>query len=217
MLDVGCASGHFLQEARQAGWSIAGVEPSETPHAKARETLGTNAELYCSTLEHANLEPASFDALTLWDVLEHCCPDPKAGFMKLCGSLLKPGGKLLLNVPDPDSFEARLLGRRWPLLLAEHLNYFNRKSLPNLRRNGWPQVDSFRKASCVVLARLHIVPPVAASHPGYRPRTGERIGPRLRQVVNTDLSWGDIWCLVALNPRVRHPGHISSEGSSGRV
>ncbi len=127
LLDAGCASGHFLREARQVGWSVAGVEPSETLFARAHETLGEGAELYCSTLELASFAPASFDAVTLWDVLEHV-PEP-VGFMTLCGKLLKPGGKLLVNVPDLDSPEARMLGKRWPLLLAEHLNYFNRKSL----------------------------------------------------------------------------------------
>ena len=127
VLDIGCASGHFLEAARQAGWSITGVEPSEVLFARARETLGDDAELACSTLEHSSLEAESFDAVTLWDVLEHV-PDP-LGFMRHCRNLLKPGGKLFVNVPDLDSAEARLLGRRWPLLLAEHLNYFNRPSL----------------------------------------------------------------------------------------
>lgn len=127
VLDVGCASGHFLREAREAGWSIAGVEPSETLYAKAVETLGNDAGLQCAVLEQTSFAPASFDAVTLWDVLEHV-PEPVA-FMKLCGALLKPGGKLILNVPNLDSPEAQLLGKRWPLLLAEHLNYFTRKSL----------------------------------------------------------------------------------------
>jgi 2-polyprenyl-3-methyl-5-hydroxy-6-metoxy-1,4-benzoquinol methylase/glycosyltransferase involved in cell wall biosynthesis len=127
VLDAGCASGHFLREARRAGWLVAGAEPSETLFAKARQTLGTDAELHCSILEQANLTPSSFDAITLWDVLEHV-PEP-AAFMRLCCTLLKPGGKLFVNVPDLDSIEARVLGEKWPLLLAEHLNYFNRKSL----------------------------------------------------------------------------------------
>lgn len=127
LLDAGCASGTFLREACDAGWSVAGVEPSEALFAKAVAALGEKAELHCSVLEQARFPAASFDAITLWDVLEHV-PDP-AGFMRLCCELLKPGGKLLVNVPDLDSFEARTLGRRWPLLLAEHLNYFNRASL----------------------------------------------------------------------------------------
>lgn len=127
MLDAGCASGYFLREARRAGWSVAGVEPSETLYAKAVETLGADADIRCSILEHANFPAASFDVITLWDVLEHV-PDP-ANFMSLCAQLLKPGGSLFVNVPDLDSVQARLLGKRWPLLLAEHLNYFNRPSL----------------------------------------------------------------------------------------
>jgi SAM-dependent methyltransferase len=127
VLDAGCASGHFLHEAQQAGWSISGVEPSEPLYAKALKTLGGSSDLRCSVLEQADFTPASFDAVTLWDVLEHV-PEPVA-FMRLCGTLLKPGGKLLVNVPDLDSLEARLLGKKWPLLLAEHLNYFNRGSL----------------------------------------------------------------------------------------
>lgn len=127
VLDVGCASGHFLLAARKAGWSVAGVEPSETLYARAVETLGAGAELHCSVLERSGFNQASFDAVTLWDVLEHV-PEP-VNFLALCASLLKPGGKLILNVPDLDSPEARVLGKRWPLLLAEHLNYFNRHSL----------------------------------------------------------------------------------------
>lgn len=127
LLDAGCASGAFLLAAREAGWSVAGVEPSETLFAKAASALGNDTELHCCILEQAGLTPESFDAITLWDVLEHV-PDP-AGFMRLCRELLKPGGKLFVNVPDLDSFEARTLGKRWPLLLAEHLNYFNRESL----------------------------------------------------------------------------------------
>jgi SAM-dependent methyltransferase len=127
VLDAGCASGHFLFEACQAGWLVAGVEPSDALYAKAREALGEDVDLRHSILEHADFEAESFDAVTLWDVLEHV-PDP-VEFMRLCGTLLKPGGKLFLNVPDLDSPEARILGKRWPLLLAEHLNYFNRRSL----------------------------------------------------------------------------------------
>jgi SAM-dependent methyltransferase len=126
LLDVGCASGLFLDQAQHAGWSVTGIEPSETLSAEARERLAGRGEIHCGTLETFPSYPI-FDALTLWDVLEHV-PDPLA-FLSACRALLRPGGHLFLNVPDLDSRQARLLGRRWPLLLPEHLNYFNRKSL----------------------------------------------------------------------------------------
>lgn len=127
LLDVGCASGSFLRCAADSGWQVVGVEPSEVLCAKARASLGDRGEVFCVPLQNAGLAPASFDALTLWDVLEHVT-EPRA-FMQLCASLLKPGGYFFVNVPDLDSLPARLLGERWPLLLAEHLNYFNRASL----------------------------------------------------------------------------------------
>jgi SAM-dependent methyltransferase len=127
LIDVGCASGSFLSVAAKAGWAVTGVEPSEMLADLAKRQLAGIGEVYCSTLQEANLAPSSFDALTLWDVLEHVT-DP-VGFLRFCVGMLKPGGHLFVNLPDIGSFEARLLGRRWPLLLAEHLNYFDRETL----------------------------------------------------------------------------------------
>ena len=126
ILDVGCASGLFLSEAVRRGWEGTGVEPSEVLFTQAQERLAGRADLRCTILEQANLK-GGFDALTLWDVLEHV-PDP-AGFLVECRNLLSPGGYLFLNVPDLGSLQARVLGSRWPLLLPEHLNYFTRGSL----------------------------------------------------------------------------------------
>jgi SAM-dependent methyltransferase len=127
LVDVGCASGSFLAVAAEAGWSVTGIEPSETLARHAKEALRGRGEVYCSTLQEANLARASFDALTLWDVLEHVT-DP-VSFLGDCAGLLKPGGHLFANLPDISSIQARLLGERWPLLLAEHLNYFDRDTL----------------------------------------------------------------------------------------
>lgn len=127
ILDAGCASGLFLAGAADAGWEVTGIEPAEALFQRARAALDGRGQVLPATLETAGLPEGYYDAITLWDVLEHV-PDPLT-VMKRCRALLKPGGHLFLNVPDLDSLAARLLGRRWPLLLAEHLNYFNRESL----------------------------------------------------------------------------------------
>ncbi|MCX6626477.1 MAG: class I SAM-dependent methyltransferase [Candidatus Solibacter sp.] len=127
MLDVGCASGLFLKMASGAGWAVEGIEPSEKLYSTAATELAGIGQVHCGTLEESDLPQESFDAITIWDVLEHV-PDP-VGFLARCQSLLKQQGHLYLNVPNLDSKEARLLGKRWPLLLAEHVNYFNRNSL----------------------------------------------------------------------------------------
>ena len=86
LVDVGCASGSFLKVAAEAGWTVTGVEPSETLAHHAKKLLGGRGEVHCATLQQAKLDPASFDALTLWDVLEHVT-DPLA-FLAECASLL---------------------------------------------------------------------------------------------------------------------------------
>ena len=126
ILDVGCASGAFLKAMLAHGWSGEGVEPAAVQFALASEALTARCRLHQCSLQEAKLE-GQFDVVSLWDVLEHV-PDPLP-FLCRCRDLLAPGGLIVLNVPDLDSFQARLLGRRWPLLLAEHLNYFNLGSL----------------------------------------------------------------------------------------
>ena len=126
LLDVGCASGLLLVAAAERGWQVTGVEPSEALCAEAQKRLDGRGEIHCATLEDARLG-GQFDVVTLWDVLEHV-PDP-CGFLGACRMLLRPTGRLFLNVPDLESLEARVLGARWPLLLPEHLNYFTRRSL----------------------------------------------------------------------------------------
>jgi SAM-dependent methyltransferase len=130
LLDVGCASGAFLLLMQQAGWRVAGVEPSETQFGRATEALGDKANLYHCVLQEASLQ-GGFDLITLWDVLEHVTHPCE--FLSTAAALLKQGGCLILNVPRIDSAAARLLGSRWPVLLAEHLNYF---TVPSLRLCG---------------------------------------------------------------------------------
>lgn len=127
ILDVGCASGRFLEACANAGWEVVGIEPSRFLSEEAARLLRGKGEVLPMTLQQAPLAPASFDVVTLWDVLEHV-PLP-LDFLRYTAELLRPGGILLLNVPDLNSPQARLFGRRWPLLLPEHLNYFTRRSL----------------------------------------------------------------------------------------
>jgi SAM-dependent methyltransferase len=182
LLDVGCASGLFLRLAAEAGWEPTGVEPSRELWRQAADALQGKGEVLCTTLEPAPLAAASFDAITLWDVLEHV-PDPLA-MLRKCGGLLRPGGFLFLNVPDLDSLEARVLGRRWPLLLAEHLNYFNRPSLQFCGTKAGLKLAEFGRRRAhfslrYVLERLaqHRIPGAALMQPLARSAAGRLLIP----------------------------------------
>jgi 2-polyprenyl-3-methyl-5-hydroxy-6-metoxy-1,4-benzoquinol methylase len=126
LIDVGCASGSFLRVMADEDWDVIGVEPSPSQAARATELLAGRGQIHQDILEHAEV-PASVHLLTLWDVLEHVV-EPRS-FLKKCAGLLQRGGVLALNVPRIDSFAAKVMGRSWPLLLAEHLNYFTVQSL----------------------------------------------------------------------------------------
>lgn len=127
VLDIGCASGRFLAECASAGWTVAGLEPCQSLFEKAGQLLPRSARIFPITLQEADFPESTFDAVTMWDVLEHV-PNPRE-FLRKAVSLLQPDGVLLANVPNLDSWQARIMLRRWPLLLPEHLNYFNRESL----------------------------------------------------------------------------------------
>ncbi|HEX4230714.1 MAG TPA: class I SAM-dependent methyltransferase [Bryobacteraceae bacterium] len=126
LLDVGCASGGFLRAMADAGWHVFGVEPSASQYERAKRMLEGKGEIQNCVLEEARFPPG-IDVLTLFDVLEHVTYP--VAFLERCASHLGAGGTLILNVPQIDSFFAKFLRRRWPLLLAEHLNYFTRESL----------------------------------------------------------------------------------------
>jgi SAM-dependent methyltransferase len=169
LLDVGCASGLFLDLAARRGWQVTGVEPNAALSRKAEALLGPPGKVFGVSLQEAPLTPASFDAITLWDVLEHVT-DP-AGFLRRCRDLLKPGGYLFANVPNVDSLMARLFGRRWPLWLPEHLNYFNRRSLEECsRRAGLASVRFGRRPTAFSIGYIayrlsqHHVPGAAFLH-----------------------------------------------------
>ena len=126
MIDVGCASGAFLRVMADAGWKVTGVEPSASQCARARKVLENRGEIKEEVLERAEL-PQGVDLVTMWDVLEHV-GDP-VSFLSGGSDLLRKEGLLILNVPFIDSVLARSLKSKWPLLLAEHLNYFTAQSL----------------------------------------------------------------------------------------
>jgi len=126
LLDIGCASGAFMRVMQDDGWQVQGIEPSESQYRRATGVLGGSDFIQQCILERAHLDDR-FDLITLWDVLEHVT-EP-AQFLALAASHLKEGGYLILNVPRIDSPVSKLLGPRWPLLLAEHLCYFTVPSL----------------------------------------------------------------------------------------
>jgi SAM-dependent methyltransferase len=130
LLDVGCATGLFLDAARRHGpWQVEGVEPSPSAAAHGRRELGL--EIRQDTFADADFDAGSFDVITMWDVLEHL-HNPRAAVQK-AAQLLRPGGALVVRIPHLESLGARLFGRYWAGLDApRHLHIFPRHVLGEL-------------------------------------------------------------------------------------
>jgi 2-polyprenyl-3-methyl-5-hydroxy-6-metoxy-1,4-benzoquinol methylase len=145
-LDVGCATGAFLELLAARGFEVLGVEPSAAVHAEASRRLGPERVLH-TTLEQAGLEGQRFDLISMWDVLEHL-PRPLRT-LRLARGLLAPGGRLVVETQDVRSLAARALGRRWQHYKhAEHLVHFDAATLARaLEHAGLEAVTRTRRAA----------------------------------------------------------------------
>jgi SAM-dependent methyltransferase len=126
MLEIGAASGFFLDEARRRGYAGLGIELNAGMTDYARRTLGV--EVITTGLDQADLEPNGFDLACAFHVVEHL-PDPVAALRRIAAAV-KPGGWVAVEVPNAGSAAARRLGRRWqPLDLPYHVGHHCPSSL----------------------------------------------------------------------------------------
>jgi SAM-dependent methyltransferase len=119
LLDVGCAGGFFVDEARRHGWQASGLDVSDVMVEFAVSQLGVPVRL--ATLAQLDAGDA-FDAITMWDYIEHSI-DPRRD-LEQTRERLRPGGILALSTGDIGTLVARATGRRWHLLTPEHHNFF---------------------------------------------------------------------------------------------
>ncbi|MEO8405983.1 MAG: class I SAM-dependent methyltransferase [Chitinophagaceae bacterium] len=133
LLDIGSGTGSFLNEMKTNGWQATGLEPD----AQARQVTKV---LYDLDLHESDqlykLPAASFDAITLWHVLEHV-HDLQA-YIRQIKNLLKENGKLLIAVPNYTSLDAAIYKEYWAAYdVPRHLYHFSPQSMQVLmEKNG---------------------------------------------------------------------------------
>jgi CMP-N,N'-diacetyllegionaminic acid synthase len=129
-LDVGCSTGFVVEAAKTAGWEAIGIDlnPSAVEYGQSR-----GLDLRTVALEAGGFAPGSFDAVGLFDVVEHLL-DPSRT-VKAAVDLLAPGGILFLYVPNYDSASRLLMGANahfiWP---THHLNYYTPSTISDFLR-----------------------------------------------------------------------------------
>lgn len=127
LLDFGCGTGDFLAYAKLKGMDVYGIEPNSKARIIAKKKIGFER------LKRKKLEEfeEGFDVITLWHVLEHI-PDLENFLPKLI-SKLKPGGELLIAVPNFKSYDAKVYGKFWAAYdVPRHLWHFSPESLVKL-------------------------------------------------------------------------------------
>jgi 2-polyprenyl-3-methyl-5-hydroxy-6-metoxy-1,4-benzoquinol methylase len=131
LLDAGAGRGRFVAAARAAGYEATGIEPS----ARGTESAAAlGAAVRRATIEQAEIERSSLDVVTLWHVLEHL--DDPGGALSRIATWLRPGGALVVGVPNLRSLQARIAGERWYHLdVPRHRVHFTPAGLHELLRS----------------------------------------------------------------------------------
>jgi len=142
VLDVGCTTGLFLDEAALAGYETFGIELSEK-NVKIAEKKGH--DVFLGDLENyiKNSLNEKFSVITCFDVVEHI--ENPYGFMKLLSKCLTSDGIIVLSTPNYSGVVSKVLGKRDVFLTPpEHLNFFTLKGFLTLA----DKVDLYPEHTC---------------------------------------------------------------------
>lgn len=118
LLDIGAAGGDFMAVMRDRGWQVSGIEPWTREN---RHELNIRRQRFP---EDCDLAPGSFDVVTAWAVFEHLY-DPLTAF-RTAASLMRPGGRLIVQVPNLSSIDARYARLED---IPRHVYFFSPKTL----------------------------------------------------------------------------------------
>ncbi len=128
ILDIGCGTGTFLSTMKRGGWQITGLEPDRNARRKALELY----DLHLEPPEELFLLPhKSFDAITMWHVLEHV--HDLHAYINQIKNILKPGGIFFIAVPNYTCFEEEIYKEFWAAYdVPRHLYHFSPASMKEL-------------------------------------------------------------------------------------
>jgi SAM-dependent methyltransferase len=109
VLDVGCGGGLFLRLLKERGFAVAGLDFSVDAASVAWHAQGVPA--VCADLTHAPLADCSCAGVSMYHVVEHL--SNPAAFLDAVHRILKPDGRLIVQVPNAASWQFLLLGENW--------------------------------------------------------------------------------------------------------
>lgn len=128
LLDVGCSSGAFLGTARALGFRTEGVEPATQA---AQSAIQSGFKVHIGTLLEAGFPAEHFDAITLFEVIEHI-KEPLA-LLKECRRIIRTNGVLMIGTGNAARWTVSFMKSRWQYFRIEHhgghISFYNLRSL----------------------------------------------------------------------------------------
>lgn len=128
LLDIGCGTGAFLNTMKLANWTVSGLEPDETARAQAQKNFNFLPESPDKLFAFAE---ESFDAITMWHVLEHV--HKLHPYIAQIHKILKKDGVFFVAVPNYRSLDAEIYQDKWAAYdVPRHLYHFSPESMKTL-------------------------------------------------------------------------------------
>lgn len=125
LLDIGAGTGDFLSVAKNNGWNIIGIEPSD----KAKTIAINKGVTFVDQI--SNIADNSIDVVTMWHVLEHV-PDLEHQISEL-KRIIKPNGSIIIAVPNFNSYDANHYKEYWAAFdVPIHLWHFSKTAIQKL-------------------------------------------------------------------------------------
>lgn len=126
ILDYGCGTGYFLKTMKDNGWKTYGIEPNDD----ARKIASSKSKVE-ENIEDLKLKNKKFDVITLWHVLEHIHNLNET--MKVLKTILKEKGKIVIAVPNIESYEQSVFEEQWAAYdVPRHLYHFSQDTMNTL-------------------------------------------------------------------------------------
>ena len=156
LFDLGAGWGHFMLAGQELGYDVYGVEIADQPYQYCVNDLKL-------PVDHINFfdmdeKKQQFDIITMWDVLEHI--DKANDFLVKCSKLTRPGGYLVLQVPQIDSYFAKKHKDEWKMMGLDHVNYFGKKTITQILANNGYEVLRIKSSFEIKLFIMYTLLPL---------------------------------------------------------
>lgn len=127
ILDFGIGDGFFLHVASKHNFDVYGFDINAASLEEAAQKYGVPIERLTSADLLPKYGDSFFDIVHANEVIEHL--EYPHQFLQLAHKLLKPGGLLVVQTGNINSFAARAMGSRWEYIRPAHISYFSKKLL----------------------------------------------------------------------------------------